>query len=78
MEKNKTIKCTEQFISPIKNIRVNVLFDVLSMFQINESWFFCKKAIEKSFYIALTNTCVNKDVFICMNKLLNARARIGD
>ena len=41
MEKNKAIKRTEQFISPIKNIRANVLFDVLPTLQINESWFFC-------------------------------------
>ena len=39
---------------------------------------FVKKAIQKNFYIALTNTCVNKGVFICVNKFLNARARISD
>ena len=106
--KNKPIKRTKQFISPIKNPRANVLFNVLSMFQISKSWFFClwftvknivispnfllwkycgkaqflhswkwvklgettivsalilfsKKLFQKIFYIALTNTCVNKD-----------------
>ena len=39
---------------------------------------FVKTAIQKIFYIALTNTCANKDVFIYVNKPLNARARIGD
>ena len=34
---------TQQFISPIKNFRENVLFNGLLMFQINESWFFCQK-----------------------------------
>ena len=35
--KNKPIKRAEQFISPIKNLRANVLFNVLPKFQINES-----------------------------------------
>ena len=39
---------------------------------------FAKKAIQKIFYIALTNTSANKDVFVCVKKLLNALARIGD
>ena len=57
-----------KFISPIKNLRANVLFNVLSILQINEFSFFydsiVKKAIHKNFYIALTNTCLNKDIFI--------------
>ena len=57
-----------KFISPIKNLRANVLFNVLSILQINEFSFFydsiVKKAIQKNFYIALTNTCLNKDIFI--------------
>ena len=72
--KNKLIKHTKQFISPIKNLRANVLFNKLSVFQINESFFydsFVKRATQKK-YIALANTCVNKDDFICVNKLLNA------
>ena len=36
-EKNKPIKHTEQFLSPIKNLRANILFSMLSMFQINKS-----------------------------------------
>ena len=55
--KNKPINRTEQFISPIKSLRANIFFNVLSMFQINKFWFFC----QKSYYITLTNTCVNKD-----------------
>ena len=39
--------------------------------------FFAKKAIQKKFNIALADIFVNKDVFICVNKLLNARVRIG-
>ena len=39
---------------------------------------FVKKAIQKKNYIALTNTCINKDIFTCVNKLLNAQAQIGD
>ena len=65
--KNKPMKRTK-FISPIKNLRANVLFNVLSILQINEFSFFydsiVKKAIQKNFYIALTNTCLNKDIFI--------------
>ena len=37
-----------------------------------------KKDIQKRFHSPLTTTCINKDIFICVNKLLNARARIGD
>ena len=29
-------------------------------------------------YTTLTNTCVNKDGFICVKKLLNAHVRIDD
>ena len=36
------------------------------------------KKLFKKKYIALTKTCVNKDVCICVNKLLNARVQIRD
>ena len=44
---------------------------MLSVFQINESWFFCPwffclKSYSKK-YTALTNTCVNKDGFVCVD-----------
>ena len=35
IEKNKSIKHSEKFVSSIKNLRANVLFNVLSVFQIN-------------------------------------------
>ena len=102
--KNKPIKCTKQFISPIKIIPANVLTCYqCSMFQVNESWFFCLKSYSNTYtyiyiyiniyrniyiiyiykyiyiciniyiyYIVLTNTCVNKDGFMCVSKLLNA------
>ena len=38
---------------------------------------FFKKAIQKN-YIALVNTCVNKDVFIYVSQLLNTCVQIGD
>ena len=62
---------------------MNVLFNELSIFQINESFYsfvydsFVKTAIQKKTYIVLTKTCVHKDAFICVNKLLNARVQIG-
>ena len=51
------------------------------MFQVNKSWFFCydyfvRKPIQKN-NIALNNTCVDKNVFICVNKLLNARVMLA-
>ena len=42
------------------------------------SFVFCQKSYSKKNYTALCNTCINKDVFICVNKLLNVHARIGD
>ena len=37
---------------------------------------FVKKAIQKNISTALTNTCIKKDVFICVNKRLNIRVQI--
>ena len=37
---------------------------------------FVKKAIQKNISIALTNTCIKKDVFICVNKRLNICVQI--
>ena len=58
-------------------LRANILFSVLSMLQITKSWifcswFFCQKKLVKKNHIALTNTCVKKDVlFLCTNSLTN-------
>ena len=79
--KYKAKKRNKQFISPIKNLCANVLFNMLSMFQVISSLILLsmillsKKPFKKK---KLTNTCINKDVFICVNKLLNAHVQIGD
>ena len=62
-----SIKCTKQLISRIKNFHANVLFSVCSRSTSFDSFtynYFVKKTIQKIIYIALTNTCVNKDVFM--------------
>ena len=77
------IKRTEQLISPIKNLRANVFLTCYRCFRSTslDSFvydYIVKKDIQKRFHSPLTTTCINKDIFICVNKLLNARARIGD
>ena len=75
--KNKPIKRTEKFISRIRNLRVTVLY--LTYYQNSRSMSLdsfaydslVKKAIPKKVCIALTNTCVNKDAFICVNKQIH-------
>ena len=64
--KNKPIKGTEQFISPINNLCVNVLFNMLSM-QFSDQrvllllsmMLLSKKLFQKNI-LYLTNTCVNR------------------
>ena len=90
--KNKPIKRTEQFISPIKSIPVNVL----TCYQCSKSRslvsfvydsFVSKKLficiyiyiyIYIFIYIALSNSSVNKYDFICGSRLLNAHLWFGD
>ena len=53
------MKRTEQFISPIKNLRANVLYNMLSMFQMNE--------LDSFVYDSFTKKAITKNVLHCFN-----------